>query len=165
MYRSDEEYEDAYMVWAYQNNRNLTKTAQDTGIPLRTLQYRKRMDGWDSRYAAESGEVAGFAFEYGMNELRLGVSSAALQLVRDASNPDSLPSDRLASQKLLFAIIANTHTEDMKAPSHISLIDARSITIPPNNLQPGDLARMSMQANVQQSIESQTKRKGPARSA
>ena len=162
-FRPDEVYEDAYMRWAYELNKNLTETSKATGIPLRTLQYHKRNDRWDERYEAETAEVAGLAFTYGMNELRLGVSAAALQLVKDASNPALQHSERLQSQKLLFAIVANTHTEDMKAPSHISLIDARQVHLNASDREAGEIARLGMQANVNEAIMAQTKRKGITR--
>lgn len=143
---TDEALEQAYMLWAYVNEHNLTKTSEDTDIPLRTLQYHKRKAEWDKRYEAETAEVAGFAFAYGLNELRLGISAAAQSLVKDASNSALLHSERLASQKLLFSLLVHSPDSASQVPGHVSLIDARSIHLPPNDVNAVDPSKVNIRA-------------------
>jgi hypothetical protein len=154
-----EELEDAYMRWAYECEKNLTDTAELTGIPLRTLQYHKAKDNWDERYSAETSEIAGLAFTYGLNELRLGISAAALALVRDASSSTLQHSERLASQKLLFSLMLSSPTSESPATSHLSLIDARSIHLPPNSSDANVISARAIEANLAVANEAQSKRR------
>jgi hypothetical protein len=162
---TQEQREDAYMRWAYEYNKNLTETARQLDIPLRTVQYWKSKDHWDSRYAAETAEIAGFAFTYGLDELRLGVSAAALQLVKDASNPALQHSERLASQRLLFSMMVSNIGSENAGPTHISLIDARSIHNPPslpNSNDPDLISSRAIEANITKAneLQSRNRRKG-----
>jgi hypothetical protein len=154
--RTDDEWEDAYFRWAYECERNLTKTSELTGIPLRTLTYHKAKHEWDERYASETTSIAEFALEGGLNELRLGIGTAALQLVRDASNPNLHPEDRLASQKLLFSLVTNTLRTEGMQPNHLSLIDARSISVLPNDISNKVSATQAIEANLSAALTEQS---------
>ncbi len=153
---SADDWEEAYQRWAYEFHRNGTKTSEATGIPLRTLSYHKAKHGWDERYASESSNIAAFALEGGLNELRLGISSATLQLVKDASNEALEPSDRLASQKLLFSLVTNQLRNDNQGPNSLSLIDARSITVTPNELSNATLATQALESNLSAALAEQS---------
>lgn len=154
---TDEQLEEAYMTWAYKLSHNLTHTAEETGIPLRTLAYHKKEKRWDERYAGETAEIAGLAFEYGLNELRLGISAAALQLVSDASNKSLEHSQRLASQRLLFSMMISGTGSDHTGPTHVSLIDARHVSLPPNTDSPSLVSSRAIEANISRAIDAQSR--------
>jgi hypothetical protein len=154
-----EQLEDAYMSWAYEHGHNLAATSRSTGIPLRTLQYHKARARWDERYSAETAEVADFALGYGLDELRLGISAAALQLVKDASNDTLLPSERLASQKLLFSLLVhNPEGHSYTGPQHISLIDARRVELPASP-DPQSISSRAIEQNLAASRQLQGSRR------
>lgn len=154
---TDEQLEEAYMTWAYKLSHNLTHTAEETGIPLRTLAYHKRNAKWDERYAAETAEIAGLAFEYGLNELRLGISAAALQLVKDSSDNTLEHAQRLASQRLLFSMMIGGAGPEHAGPTHVSLIDARQVQLPPNNDHPSLVSSRAIEANISRAIDAQSR--------
>ena len=157
---TEEDREEAYMTWAYANEKNLAKTCRDLNIPERTGQYWKKEYEWDSRYAAETADIAGLAFEYGLNELRLGISAAALSLVKDASNANLEHHERLASQKLLFQLMIGSTDALPKIPTHLSLIDARSITLPAGSINDSNvIAARAIEANLSHANDLQSKRR------
>jgi hypothetical protein len=66
------------------------------------------------------------------------------------------PEDRLASQRLLFGLVGEQLRIEGMTPSHLSLIDARSISVLPNDISNKVAATQAIEANLSHALTEQS---------
>ena len=107
----------AYDSWAWLCGRSFAETSRRTGVPLRTLHYWAKAEGWRERYEGERADLAPEDVRYWV-AVGLGNDAMAARDYLGAVARGELPGDKLR-------LLAATAVLDRAgfAPNHFSAAD------------------------------------------
>jgi hypothetical protein len=155
---SPETRETAYAVWSAECGRSTRCVSDQMKIPQRTVDYWKRVDGWDRKAAEDLLAVAGPAVEVGKAEIALAIGAANTRLIKLL---DHTKDERLAFDLVKYVHELNGLRIEGEGPRFQNLVDARTLVVgqsEPKALTTDDLrqaATLAIEANVVEAQEEQ----------